>query len=215
MTTTYQYYPTNNRLMDITTLDPASQKLLSLTYNYSDGGNVNAIADNIDSTRSQTFIYDDINRLIQAQSMSYGTQWYAYDQIGNILSKEGVSYTYTDSSGATIKPHAVKSTTDGKTYTYDANGNMISDGVQSITYDYDNMPRSVIANGATTTFVYDGGGARVKKATSSGATIYIGKLYECKDGACSKYIFAGGSRIALKSGTNTYYYHQGPSRQQQ
>jgi RHS repeat-associated protein len=85
---------------------------------------------------------------------------------------------------------------------------MISSAVQSITYDYDNMPRSVIMNNATTTFVYDGGGARVKKATSSGSTIYIGKLYECNGTSCSKYIFAGGSRIALKSGSNTYYYHQ-------
>jgi len=208
VTTAYQYYPTNNRLMDITTLDSASKKLLGLTYYYSDGGNVKAIADNIDYTRSQTFTYDDINRLTLAQSMSYGTQSYSYDEIGNILSKEGVSYTYTDSNGVTTKPHAVKYTTDGKTYTYDANGNMISSSLQSINYDYDNMPRSVITNNATTIFVYDGGGARVKKTTSAGTTIYIGKFYECNGSACSKYILAGGTRIALKGGTDTLYYHQ-------
>ena len=38
-------------------------------------------------------------------------------------------------------------------------------------------------------------------------TVYIGKLYECTAGNCTKYFFAGGSRVAMKSGTQTYYYH--------
>ncbi|MDA8215417.1 MAG: DUF2380 domain-containing protein [Nitrospiraceae bacterium] len=34
-----------------------------------------------------------------------------------------------------------------------------------------------------------------------------GKLYECTNGNCTKYIFAGSGRIASKTSSNTYYYH--------
>jgi hypothetical protein len=71
----------------------------------------------------------------------------------------------------------------------------------NITYNYDNMPVSI----GSTTFVYDYSGHRVKK----NSTVYIGKLYECTGGSCSKYIFAGNNRIALKTGANVYYYHTG------
>lgn len=82
---------------------------------------------------------------------------------------------------------------------YDANGNMTSAPGKTLTYNYDNMPSSI----NSTTFVYDYSGHRVKK----NSTIYIGKLYECTGGSCSKYIFAGNNRIALRTSSNTYYYH--------
>ncbi len=71
--------------------------------------------------------------------------------------------------------------------------------LQYITYNYDNMPSSI--NG--TTFVYDYSGQRVKK----GSTVYIGKLYECTGGTCTIYVFADDKRIAIKTGSNVYYYH--------
>jgi len=46
---------------------------------------------------------------------------YTYNEIGNIMSRNGVAYTY----GA--KPHAVTSV-GSVSYTYDANGNMITRG---------------------------------------------------------------------------------------
>ena len=76
---------------------------------------------------------------------------------------------------------------------------MTSKNGVSIQYNYDNMPKSI--NG--TTFVYDYSGQRVKK----NSTVYIGKLYECTSGTCTKYIFAGSNRVAMKTGTSVYYYH--------
>jgi len=43
----------------------------------------------------------------------------------------------------------------------------------------------------------------------------IDKLYECVNGVCGKYIFAGSTRIAMKSGNTLLYYHpdhQGSTR---
>ncbi|HAK59559.1 MAG TPA: hypothetical protein DCO77_04140 [Nitrospiraceae bacterium] len=86
---------------------------------------------------------------------------------------------------------------------------MESDSIRTITYDYDNKPDTVTLGGSTTRFVYDGNGARIKKITPTDTTLYVGKLYECKASACSKYIFAGGKRIALKASvTDILYYHQ-------
>lgn len=73
---------------------------------------------------------------------------------------------------------------------------------------YDNMPSSVTFSGVTTNFLYDGSGARVKKTTSGVTTLYISKIYECTNGSCGKYVFAGDNRVALKRGTEVLYYHQ-------
>ena len=70
-------------------------------------------------------------------------------------------------------------------------------------YNYENMPVSVNA----TQFVYDGNSTRVAKSSPGSTTVYIDKLYECTNGSCRKYIFAGNSRVAMKSGTTVLFYH--------
>jgi RHS repeat-associated protein len=63
-------------------------------------------------------------------------------------------------------------------------------------------------------FVYDASGARVKKTTASGTTLYIGNLFEkLPDGTTRKHVYAGSQRICTKTYTtspttyNLYYYH--------
>ena len=197
--TTYLYKADNNRLQRMIT---GTHIDLSYVYDYS--GNITIITNGLDSSKTQTFTYDDLSRLTQAVSTSYGTLSYIYDQIGNITQKEGITF---DQYGLNAGAHAVTHTSDGKSYTYDGNGNMLTDGTRTIAYDYDNMPKSIQMGGDTTTFVYDGNGNRVKKMSPSETKVYIGKLYECNSGACSKYIVANGTRIAHKSGTIVYYYH--------
>ena len=195
VTTAYEYYSTNNRLKSIDTYGPSP--LQDLAYQYDNVGNITSITDSIQSNRSQTFSYDHLDRLTQAYSSAYGTITYSYNQIGNMTynSKVG-SYAYG------TKPHAVTSA-GPYAYSYDTNGNMTSKNGVSIQYNYDNMPKAI--NG--TTFVYDSSGQRVKKTYSGVATVYIGKLYECTSGTCTKYIFAGSNRVAMKTGSSVYYYH--------
>jgi RHS repeat-associated protein len=196
--TTYSYYsPTDhpgwlNRLKSIKT--GPSYSLQNLTYTYYNNGNIYTITDANDANRSQTFTYDHLDRLTQAQSSVYGTITYSYDQIGNMTYNSQVGNYYYNAS----RPHAVYQA-GSSTYGYDNNGNMTSAPGKTLTYNYDNMPSSI--NGLT--FVYDYSGHRVKK----NSTIYIGKLYECAGSSCTKYIFAGSNRIALKTSISTYYYH--------
>ena len=150
--------------------------------------------------RTQTFVYDELDRIKTATSTVYGTITYQYDQIGNITYNSRVgSYKYDDPAHI----HAVTKA-GSYSYQYDANGNMTTRNEKTITYDYDNRATSISGTSSTVTNVYDYSGQRVKK----NSTIYIGKLYECNNGVCTKHIFAGSQRVASKkSQTEVNYYH--------
>ena len=109
-------------------------------------------------------------------------------------------YTYNPSGTTSTRPHAV-TRAGTKTYSYDANGNMLMGDGRIMTYDNENRLSTVRKNGATTSFVYDGDGGRVKKTVTNGSTTttttYIGKLYVCEGTSCSRLIYAGSQRIAL------------------
>jgi RHS repeat-associated protein len=165
-------------------------------------GNIQTITDLIDGTRTQSFQYDGLNRIAQAQSTAYGTLTYNFDAIGNMTYNSQVGgYSYLPA-----KPHAVI-TAGANSYTYDPNGNMMGRNGATLTHDYENRLVSLVAGGTTTIFVYDAAGGRVKKTSSSITTLYIGKLYECTSGVCTSHIFAGGNRIVSKKPSGTYYYH--------
>jgi RHS repeat-associated protein len=219
VTTTYTYSNPANTTCPKQNFLPCTIAIGSfqtLTYGYDNGqlgiGNITSLANTANG--NQSFVYDPLDRLTTATG-PYGTGGatatltYTYDQIGNMLSNSKVgAYTYPASGAASVRPHAV-STAGSNSYSYDANGNMISGAGRTINYNVDNRPSSITTAGGTTTFVYDGSGARVKKTVGAATTIYIGKLYECAGTTCSKYIFAGGQRIALKQvgSAEVYYYH--------
>ncbi len=200
--TILQYYPLNRRLYSITTNSNAAGGIQNLTYSYDNVGNITQIDDLLVASRSQSFQYDDLNRLTQAQSASYGGTGiitYQYNTIGNMTSNSQVgNYSYNTNG---VRPHAA-TLAGTNSYAYDANGNMVTRGGVTIAYNYDNRPASV----GSTSFVYDYSGQRVKK-TGSSTVVYIGKHYECVNGVCKKYIFAGGQRIAMKQGSSVLYYH--------
>ena len=139
---------------------------------------------------------------------------YGYDNRGNITSIDGLNDSdipnYPSSNGYNLYPgkaHAIGSTTSGRSFQYDDNGNMTSDGQRTFTYTLENMPKTITASSGNASFVYDGNASRVKKISPYGTTLYIDKLYECTNGVCGKYIFAGNSRVALKTAAKTLYYH--------
>ncbi len=134
---------------------------------------------------------------------------YTYDNKGNVKSINDKVHALSPlaASNRIYAPYPGKAHACGLAGTifhYDANGNLMSDGQRTIIYDYDNMPNTI--NGSIR-FVYDGMGNRVKKITPTNIRTYIDKLYECEGSVCGKYIFAGDTRIALKTATQTYYYH--------
>jgi len=196
----------NFRVCKITT-SLSSTTYQNLQYGYDPAGNITSITDPING--NQSFGYDEFNRLLSVTG-PYGTISYTYDQIGNMTYNSQVgNYTYPPSGPGSVRPHAAI-TAGANSYTYDQNGNMVQGAGRSITYNPWNRLARATSGATTTAFVYDGEGERVKKTVGATTTIYIGKLYECTSGICSKYIFGAGQRIALKPVGTTgeiYYYH--------
>src|SRR3954468_7029294 len=100
-----------------------------LTYDYDSIGRLQARAD-ANQNLSETFLYDNLNRLTSATVNSGAaglvTQSFGYDAIGNIISRSDVgTYGY---GLVNTRPHAVAEVQlagGGKRqYTYDANGNL-------------------------------------------------------------------------------------------
>ncbi len=213
--TTYTYSNSGNttcsqqnfRLCTLKTVLGANPAYQDLRYGYDSGGNVLSLTDAVNG--NQTFGYDEINRLTSATG-PYGSHTYSYNEIGNLSFNPLVgNYTYPTSGTGSVRPHAV-STAGSNSYGYDNNGNMTSGAGRTLTYDFENRPTSIASNnGVITTMVYDGDGGRVKKIAGTTTVRFIGKLYECENTTCVKYIFAGEQRIAIKQVSNGLvdYYH--------
>ncbi len=234
-TTTYDYNPVNLRLRRLLTyyLSPTTKRQ-DFTYIYDNVGNIIAIADGV-NTATQTFYYDELNRLTQAQGQRYGIKTFAYDEIGNIIQKDTKTYTYGQnpgcpSVGAQTCPHAVTSLSDGTQFRYDANGNMIwkmeSGNLTEYFYDIENRLAEVKKNGiAIALYEYDGDGGRTKKIVYNNlaadcdncvvTTKYVGSLFEeeaqgpgpAPSPRSTKFIFLGGTRVASVTGNRVMYYH--------
>lgn len=166
---------------------------------------------------SSKYTFDPVTKRLSSLSVVTPSQVllvnnssYGYDNKGNITSiTDGLNKTPpTNFSSESYIPrtgsaHLVGSTGSGRAFIPDANGNIVNDGLRTIAYNYDNMPTSV----NSTNFSYDGNSTRVKKSSPGKTTIYIDKFYECTSGICTKYIFAGDTRVAKKVGIETMYYH--------
>jgi RHS repeat-associated protein len=180
-----------------------------LTYVYNAVGDVVTITDAL-GTGSRTFEYDDLRRLVNATGTFGPNQAsancdYVYDDIGNVLNKCGVTFTYGDS----LHPSGVTSTSSGNSYSYDANGNMLTGGNRTLVWDIDNRPTSVNTVGTgLTAMEYDYAGMRVKKDAPTGLWIYPFKEFEIDpSGTPTKFIRVGEETIASKKGTEKYFYH--------
>jgi RHS repeat-associated protein len=106
-----------------------------------------------------------------------------------------------------------------ESYTYDANGNQITQNVSesSYTFSYDAENHLVSVGGsATAAFYYDGDGNRVKATVGGITTTYIGNP-SVPSGQCyfewvsdtsnmKKYYYAGSTRVAMRTGSSTINY---------
>lgn len=87
-------YDSDYRLTGLVTED-ADTFVQDLAYGYDAADDILSIADTVDTGRSQTFTYDSLFRLTQAQG-PYGTIAYGYDAVGNrtSLTQGPTSETY-------------------------------------------------------------------------------------------------------------------------
>jgi YD repeat-containing protein len=143
------------------------------------------------------YVYDSLNRLLEANYSDGRFYHYTYDRVGNRLSK-------TTETGTTIYTYDIANrlTSVGETtYTYDNNGNLRSDGVNTYAYDSANRLTSIQNQQSTIVYRYDGLGNRLQQTVGGVTTTYTLDL-------------ASGLTQVLSDGPNTYLYGNGRIAQQ-
>ncbi|MGR9355873.1 RHS repeat-associated core domain-containing protein [Rhizobium leguminosarum] len=170
VTTSFSYSPTRRWLNRVTTAK-GTTVLMDNQYTRDLLGRIKTITGST-SADSWTYAYDAHDRLTGADNTGDNTldETYSYSPTGNLLSRTRIG-TYVYPAPTAIRPHAATQI-GSKTISYDANGNMVSDGSRTLTWDGSNRLSTVTQNGATVTLAYGPDGARVKKSWSFGTTLY-------------------------------------------
>jgi RHS repeat-associated protein len=161
--------------------------------------------------QSWTYQYDSDYRLIGADSSQGQLYSYDYDPDDNVTAASGPGYQLNGAYNNLDQLTEAGSST----FAYDANGNLLSDGVRSFSWDADNrlIQTATTANGVshTTGFVYDGLGRRVAINGAEGETRYVwcGEIMcasERVDNSIFRLYFAEGEALPISQ--EALYYSQ-------
>jgi RHS repeat-associated protein len=118
----------------------------------------------MDSTRSQSYSYDNLNRVASGQDASHWGETYTYDNWSNLLQTQPMSGLSGNNFTVTANGNNQLSN-----LTYDSAGEVTQDQYAN-SFSYDAEGR--ILSGGSGTYVYDGSGNRVKKTVSGTTTLY-------------------------------------------
>lgn len=192
-----------------------------------DNGNVYQVVNNRDTTRTQSFLYDSLNRINTAQSS--GTQWgetFTIDAWGNLTNRAEISgksnYEPLNAAPATAQNQLTG-------FCNDAAGNLVLNSsscpqppgtpINNPSYYYDAENHLIWTSGYR--YIYDGDGERVEKCAAANQTSACptsgttGTLYWRGAGSDTldesdlggnpeeEYIFFGSQRIARRDVTST------------
>jgi RHS repeat-associated protein len=202
--TTLGYSDTRGWLNTIATTK-GSLKLQDHTYTRDLMGKITQIASPF-RFESWNYGYDGRGFLVSATPKTNAAegQTFAYNEIGNLTANSRLGcYTYAASGAGSVRPRAVTAA-GSNSYTYDANGNMLTGAGRTITWDGDNRPSQV----GTTTFGYDADGVRLKKTVGAVVTHYLGDDVEWSNNVYTKYVGVAGRLVAKTVGSTKYWLHQ-------
>ncbi len=117
-----------------------------------------------------TYTYDPLYRLTSASYSSGEVYTYTYDEVGNRTAMTDATGVHTYTYDAANRLTSV----DGVAYTWDDNGNLLSNGVFTFTYDAANRLITV-TNGTTLTleYQYNGDGVLVAQTADGVTTTFV------------------------------------------
>jgi len=202
--TTQSFNASNGRLNSISA--GASGAVANFSYTYDGIGQLTGRSD-ANTSLSETFTYDSLNRLATSTVNLSLAKTFTYDTIGNLLTKSDVG-TYTYPTTGSARPHAVSSIAGivNTTFTYDNNGNNTTGAGLTYTYNSYNKPSRLDRGTSYVMFADDADHQRFQKITATGTTTYMaggGVLTERFDGTggstqWTNYIVAGGELVAMR-----------------
>ncbi|AHK47396.1 YD repeat containing protein (plasmid) [Ensifer adhaerens OV14] len=169
-TTTFGYSPTR-RWLDRVTTAKSGTVLMDNQYGRDATGKIKTIT-GLTANDNWVYDYDSRGRLVSADNGGDNAldETYAYADNNNLTFRTRIG-NYAYPAGNAVRPHAA-TTIGNRSIGYDANGNMVSDGVRALTWDGANRLSTVSQNNNTVTLAYGPSGSRVKKSYAFGTTLY-------------------------------------------
>lgn len=228
-TTVRTYDPLMGRLQTITSTvlnlnaQSGMQTVQDLEYHYDSVGNIDWRRDKLNGNLTETFTYDELNRLSSNTVGTNPATTISYDSFGNIASKNGLTYTYGAGSsgctgaGAGAGVHAALSV-GSTTYSYDCNGNNTTGDGRTLKYSVFDKPLSISKGTFTSSFIYDTDRNLQKRLDNNNGsvttTVYVGSVEKVikPDASYELRRYVGGALITskynssgvLQSSTNQY-----------
>jgi RHS repeat-associated protein len=146
--------------------------LVQNDYTYDNTGNrpTNTISDKTGPLRTEEYGYDSLHRLTAVDYDDGQTQGYTFDAMGNRLTKTdnvAGNDTYTYNAANMLLTRNMGS------YTNDANGNTLTGGGRTNTWDGQNRLTQCVYNSTTTTHTYGADGLRRRTVQGSDTTDFV------------------------------------------
>ncbi|MEX0931889.1 MAG: FG-GAP-like repeat-containing protein [Candidatus Paceibacterota bacterium] len=181
--------------------------LQNISYTYDNVGNITTLTDHGDTGAGKTVVYtyDNLYRLTLASttiaSSTPFSRSYSYTPLGNITaSTHNGSYTYGETGYA--NPHA-PTTIGSTTLTYDNNGNLLTYGDTTHTWNYNNTLASTENGISTSTYAYDHTNLRIRKEVDGITTYYPHRSYTTGDNGTSIHIYDSTGTLLAEVAGNT------------
>ena len=167
------------------------------TYTYDNKGNITSITG---GGQEFEYRYDKYGRLISAEDYPGGYVWtYTYDDGGNITQR-GLTDYYNNKNPNSILATYTYGNTDwpdlltaynGKSITYDAIGNPLSDGTWTYGWQHGRQLASMSKSGSSITYGYNADGKRISKTVN---------------GTTYNYAYLGDALTDLSWGSNRMHF---------
>ena len=178
------------------------------TLGFDKASRIISLTDSNNPTLNQGYGYDVLDRLTSDTQFNGGTQpvrGYTYDPTGNRLTSTVTGILPTSYTTASTSNRLIN-TSGGQvaTYSYDAMGNIQSDGSRAFVYKASGRMSSVTVSGQTTSYTINAFGQRVRKVTGAVTTIFVydegGRLLGEYDGSgnqIAEHIYFNGMPVAV------------------
>lgn len=166
-------------------------------------------------SQSCNYGYDDLRRISSVTCGTFWVQNFAYDAFGNITKNVpqgdgGLSFL---PSYWTSPPTNQFTTLPGVTPSYDTNGNLLTDNLNTYTWDALEKMATVNTGSATVTVVYDALGRMVENNAGGTWTEFVygptGKLAKCNGQSLVKALISlpGGATAVYNTNGLAYFRH--------
>ena len=163
-------------------------------YDLDENGNRDevAVTGSAVTNDTESYVYDDLDRLTNVSYLSGGSVAYEYDENSNRtqVASGGLTtiYAYDAADQLTSLSGAVS-----QTYGYDAAGNRVTAGTDEYAWDWNNPLREAEVDSVTSSYTYAGDDLRTSKTVGSTTTSYLWDR-------------AGGLPRVLADGPSTYLW---------